>query len=130
MRPFLHVSCFASNCVMKATAWNVKVANIFTMLIIWGKIQKKKFLQITIPLRKWIQLKVCSHPIKHVWVSSLTPILIFWWIELVILRSHRKVYQNFICNFGDIWKIRFVLYKTLNDFFHTGKLVSCRLLVW
>ena len=40
-------------------------------------------------------------------------ILTFWWIELVILR---KVYQNFIFYFEDIWKRKFVL-PDLNRFF-------------
>ena len=34
-----HISYF--DCLMKATAWKVKVANMFAMLIIWCKIQKK-----------------------------------------------------------------------------------------
>ena len=114
---------------MKATAWKVKVAHMFAMLIIWCKIEKKKLPQITIPLRKWIQLKVCSHPVKNVWISSLTLILIFWWIELAILRSHRKIYQNFIFNCEDIWKRTFVFYQTLIAFFLAGKSVSSRLLV-
>ena len=63
------------------------------------KYRKKKLLQTTIPLRKWIQLKVYSHSVKNVWISSLTLILIFCWIELTILRSHIKVSQNFIFNF-------------------------------
>ena len=89
---FLHVSC----CVYQ---------------LFWlGR--KKKLLQITIPLRKWIQLKVYSHLVTNVWISSLTLILIFWWIEQVILISHRKVSQNFAFNFRDIWKRKFVLYQT------------------
>ena len=36
------------------------------------------------------------------------------------LRSHRKVYQNFIFNLEDIWKGKFEFYA----FFHTGKAVS------
>ena len=35
----VHTSYF--DCVIKATAWKVKVANMFAMLIKWGKIQKK-----------------------------------------------------------------------------------------
>ena len=35
----VHTSYF--DCVMKATVWKVKVANMFAMLIIWIKIQKK-----------------------------------------------------------------------------------------
>ena len=129
---FLHAVVHTSyfDCVMKATTWKVKVANMVAMLIIWGKIQKKNVLQITIPLRKSIQLKVYSHPVKNVWIGSLTLILIFLWIELVILGSHKKVYQNFIFNSGDIWKIKFVLYQILTAFFYTGKPVSSRLLVW
>ena len=56
---------------------------------------RKKLLQTTIPLRKWIQLKFYSYSVKNVWISSLTLIFIFWWIELAILRSHRNVYQDF-----------------------------------
>ena len=63
-------------------------------------------------------------------MSSLTLILIFWWIELVILRNYRKAYQKSIFDFGDIWKIKFVFYQTLNAFLHTGKPVSPRMLVW
>ena len=47
---------------------------------------------------------------------------IFWWTDLAILTSHRNVYQNFIFNFEDIWKRKFVSYQTLIAFFHTGKL--------
>ena len=43
-------------------------------------------------------------------------------MNLVILRRHRKVYQNFIFNFEDIWKRKFALYQTLNAFFDTGNL--------
>ena len=93
---------------------------MFVMLIICCKIQKK-LLQITIPLRKYIQIKVYSHPVKNVWISSLTLILIFWWTDLAILRSHRKVYQNIIFNFEDIWKRKFVFHQTLIAFFHTRK---------
>ena len=92
-------------------------------------ITENKLLQITTHLRKWIQLKAYGQPVKHVWISSLTLILIFWWFELVILRIHRKVYQNFIFNFGCIWKRKFVLYQNL-FFFHTGKPVSSQVLVW
>ena len=113
-------------CVMKAASWKVKVANIFAILIIWCK---KKLLPTIISLRKWIQLEVYSHPMKNVWISSLTLILIFWGIELAILRSHRKVYQDFIFNFEDIWKRKFVFYQPLIAFFHTGKPVSSRVLV-
>ena len=31
--------------------------------------------------KKKIQLKVYSHPVKNVWISSLILILIFWWID-------------------------------------------------
>ena len=124
----VHTSYF--DCVMKTTAWKVNVTNTFAMLIIWGKIQKEKLLQITISLRKWIQLKVYSHPVKNVWIIFLSLILIFWWMELVILRNYRKVYQNFIFNLGDIWKRKFVLYQTLNAFFYTGKPVSSQVLIW
>ena len=40
----VHTSYF--DCVMKATAWKVKVANMFAMLIIWRNIQKKKFSEL------------------------------------------------------------------------------------
>ena len=104
MRPFFARCCAYKlfYCVMKATTWKVKVANMVAMLMIWAKIQKRNVLQITIPLRKSIQLKVYSHPVKNVWIGSLTLILIFFWIELVILESHKKVYQNYIFNSGDI----------------------------
>ena len=65
------------DCVMNATASKVKVTYIFVMLIIWCKIQEKKLLKTMIPLRKYIQLKVYSHHIKNVWISSLTLFLIF-----------------------------------------------------
>ena len=107
--------------VLKATLWKVKVAYMFAMLIKWRKIQKKKLLQITIPLRKWIQLKVYSHSVKKAWISSLTLILIFCWIELAILRSHIKVSQNFIFNF--------VFYQTLIAFFHAEKSILSRVLI-
>ena len=69
-----------------------------------------------------------GHPVKNVQIRSLTLVLIFWWIEVAILRSHRKVCRNFIFNFEDIWKRRFVFHQTLNAFFHTGKAVSSWLL--
>ena len=123
----VHTSCF--DYVLKATAWKMKTAYMFAMLVIWCKMQRKKLLQITVSLRKWIQLKVYSHPVKNVWISSLTLILIFLWIELVIFGSHKKVYQSFILNSGGIWKIKFVLYQILTPFFYTGKPVSSRVLV-
>ena len=123
----VHTSCF--DYVLKATAWKMKTAYMFAMLVIWCKMQRKKLLQITVSLRKWIQLKVYSHPVKNVWISSLTLILIFLWIELVIFGSHKKVYQNFIFNSGGIWKIKFALYQILTPFFYTGKPVSSRVLV-
>ena len=123
----VHTSCF--DYVLKATAWKMKTAYMFAMLVIWCKMQRKKLLQITVSLRKWIQLKVYSHPVKNVWISSLTLILIFLWIELVIFGSHKKVYQNFIFNSGGIWKIKFVLYQILTPFFYAGKPVSSRVLV-
>ena len=115
----MHTTYF--NYALKATLWKVKVAYMFAMLIKWFNIQKKKLLQITIPLRKWIQLKVSSHSVKNVWISSLTLILIFCWIELAILRSHIKVSKNFIFNF--------VFYQTLIAFFHTEKSILSRVLV-
>ena len=132
MRPFcrpsvVHTSYF--DCVMKATALKVKVTNMFGMLIIWGKVYKK-ITSIYNSFEKMNPIKGLSHPVKKVWISSLTLTLIFWWIELAILRSDGKVYQSFIFNFGDIWKRKLVLYKTLNAFFHTGKPVSSRVLVW
>ena len=132
MRPFLHVSCCAyklfwlcyeSNC-MKGESRKY-IHDVDHMVYN----SEKNLLQITISLRKWIQLKVYSHPVKNVWISSLTLIMIFWWIELAILRSHRKIYQNFIFNSEDIWKRKFVFYQTLIAFFHTGKPVSSRVLV-
>ena len=90
MRPFFacQLLCISYyDCVMNATAWKVKVANMFVMLITWCKIQEKKLLQTTIHLRKWIQLKVFNHPVNNVWMISLFLILIFWWIELAVLKS-------------------------------------------
>ena len=105
----MHASCCAYkyfDCVINVTTWKLNVANMFMMLIIWCKIPE-------ISMRKWIQLNVCSQPVKNVWISYLSLILTFWWIELVILR---KVYQNFIFYFEDIWKRKFVL-PDLNRFF-------------
>ena len=102
------------DCVMKANAWKVKVANIFAMLNIWCKIETKKMLQITIPLGI---------------TMSLTLILMLWWIEPPILRSHRKVYQNVVFNFKDIWKRKFVFYQTLIALFRTGRSFSSPALV-
>ena len=94
----------------------------------WSNVVKyrKKLLQTAILLIKWIQLKVYSHPVRNVWISFLTLMLIFWWIELVILGSHRKVYKNpeFL---GE--KKNFCI-RFLNVFFHTGKPVSSWVLVW
>ena len=47
MPAIVHKSSF--DYVIKTTALKVKVANMFPMLITWGKIQKKHILQITIP---------------------------------------------------------------------------------
>ena len=38
------------------------------------------------------------------------------------MRSLRKVYQNFMIIFEDIWKREFVFYQALITFFHTGNL--------
>ena len=123
----MHTSYF--NYVNCVTAWKVKVANIARDVFIWCKIQEKKLLETIIPLGKCIQLKVYSHYVKNIWISSLTLFMIFWWIELAILRIRRKGYQNFIFNFEDIWKRTIVLYQTLIAFFHTSKLVWSRVLV-
>ena len=120
----VHKSYF--DCVMTATAWKRK-GQICSRCWSYGVKYRKKLLQTTNYLWKWIYLKVYSHPIKNVWISSLTLILIFWWIE--ILRRHRKPYQNFIFSFEDVWKIKFVFYQTLIAFFHTGKPASSRVLV-
>ena len=117
------------DCVMNATASKVKVTYIFVMLIIWCKIQEKKLLKTMISLRKYIQLKVYSHHIKNVWLSSLTLFLIFWWIELAISRIHRTGYENFIFNFEDIRHRKIVLYQTLIVLFQSSKPVSSRVLV-
>ena len=121
----VHASYF--DCVMNATVWKVKAANMFVMLLIWCKIEKKKLLETTIPLRKWIWSKVYSHPVKNVWISSLTLIMIFWWTEPFWEAAEK--FQNFIFNFKDIWKRQFVFYNTLIAFFHTGKLVSSRVFI-
>ena len=42
-----------------------------------GENTEKHVLQITIPSRKSIQLKFYGHPVKNVWISSLTLNLIF-----------------------------------------------------
>ena len=91
---------------------------------LYGVKYRKKLLQTTIPLRKWIQLKVYSHTVKNVWVSCLILVMIFWWTGLAILRSHGKVYQNFIFNFEDIWKWKFVFYQALMAFFYIGNLFN------
>ena len=89
----------------------------------------KKLLQTTVPLGKCILSKVCSHPVKNVWISSVTLIFIFWWIELTILRSYTIAYQNFIFKFEDIWKRKFAFCQTLIAPIHTGKSVPYRVLV-
>ena len=89
----------------------------------------KKLLQTTVPLGKCIQSKVCSRPVKNVWISSVTLIFIFWWIELAILRSHTIAYQNFIFKFEDIWKRKFAFCQTLIALIHTGKPVPYQVLV-
>ena len=119
----VHTSYF--ECLIKAAARKVKVSNMFAMLIEWGKIQKK-LLRITIPLRKWIR----GHPVKNAWISSLTLTLIFWWISLVILRIHIKVYQHFSFNFGDIWKKIISIVSDLKHFLPHWKPVLSRVLVW
>ena len=120
----VHTSCF--DYVLKATAWKMKTAYMFAMLVIWCKMQRKKLLQITVSLRKWIQLKVYSHPVKNVWISSLTFVLIFWWIELAIWRSHRKICQNFI--FDYLGRKICIVNQTLIAFFHTEEPVSSQFL--
>ena len=114
---------------MTATAWKRKV-QICSRCWSYGVKYRKKLLQTTNYLWKWIYLKVYSHPIKNVWISSLTLILIFWWIELGILRSHRKGYQNFtlICKiFGE----KCIFYENLIALFRTAPsgLVSSRMLI-
>ena len=103
MRPFV---------VTNPTAWKVKVANMLVVLIIWCKIQEENYckLQTTINLRKWIQLKVYSQKCMDKFVDPNFDILMNWASRM---RSHRKVYQNFIFNFEDIWKRKFVFYQAL-----------------
>ena len=102
------------DCVMKTNAWKVKVTNIFAILNISCKTETKKMLQITILLGI---------------TMSLTLILMIWWIEPAILRSHRKVYQNVVFNFNDIWKRKFVFYQTLIALFRNGRSFSSPALV-
>ena len=99
---------------MPLKLWSL-FANMFKMLLIWCKIKRKKLLQTT---------KVYSHPVKNVWISSLTLIMIFWWTEPFWEATEK--FQNFIFNFEDICKRKFLFYQTLIAFFHTGKLVSSR----
>ena len=99
---------------MPLKLWSL-FANMFKMLLIWCKIKRKKLLQTT---------KVYSHPVKNVWISSLTLIMIFWWTEPFWEATEK--FQNFIFNFEDICKRQFLFYQTLIAFFHTGKLVSPR----
>ena len=79
-----------------------KVANIFVMVFVWCKMPEK----ITANYKS------------------------FGKMNLVILRSHRKVHQNFLFNFEDNWKKNCILPdQILIAFFHTGKPDSPRVLV-
>ena len=129
MKPFLHASCCAyklfwqcheSNCMKGGSRKYVGDVDYMVQNI------EKKITANYNFFEKVNQLK--SHPIKNVRISSLTFIFIFWWIELAILRSHRKLYQNFIFNFEDIWKRKFVFCQTLSFLPHC-KPLSSRVLV-
>ena len=104
-------------------------SQILFMMLSYSVKCMKKLLQTTVPLGKCIQSKVCSCPVKNVWISSVTLIFIFWWIELAILRSHTIAYQNFIFKFEDIWKRKFAFCQTLIALIHTGKPVPYQVLV-
>ena len=131
MRPFYTLLCIQ---VILIVLWKQlherRKSQIWSQCWSYGVKYRKTCFANYNSLRKSIQLRVYSHPVKNVWISSLTLILIFLWIELVILGSHRNVYQNFVFNSGDIWKIKFVLHQILTAFFYTRKPVSSRVLVW
>ena len=78
----MHRSYF--DCVMKETAWKVKVRNIFAMLIIWGEV--KGLCKIK------GQLKVYDIMIK--WAGHFE-------------KPQKSLPKFFILNFGDIWKRKF-----------------------
>ena len=87
MRLFLHTSCCTKSyfdCVMSTPRLKVKVANIFVMVFVWCKKKKK----ITANYKS------------------------FGKMNLVILRSHRKVHQNFLFKFEDNLEKKFVFYQT------------------
>ena len=53
----------------------------------------------------------------------MTLFLVFWWIELAILRSHRQGYQNFIFNFEDTRKRKQIKQSMLLTFLWLLKIV-------
>ena len=112
MRPFLPASycayrlfwlCYECNCM--TVLWMQLHERWKSQICSWCwsysvKYNKKVTTNYNLS-RKWIQLKVKNVWIscQNIWISSLILIWIFWWIELAVLRSHRKVYQNCIFDF-------------------------------
>ena len=110
------------DCVMNATAWKVNVANMFVMCS-YGVKYSKKITANYNSFWEMYQSKVYSHHVKNVWISSSTLFLVFWWIELAILRSHRQGYQNFILNFEDTRKRKQIKQSMLLTFLWLLKIV-------
>ena len=52
-----------------------KSTNMFVMLIMWCKIPKKNYCKLQLHCEN--ELDAYSHPVKNVWISSLTLNLIF-----------------------------------------------------
>ena len=115
--------CYECNC-MKGESRKY-VSNVAHMVWKTGK----KLPQTTIPLRKWIQLKVLEWPCQKCmgkFFDRYYDILMNWASHIEKLQ---KVYQNCMFTFKVIWKRKFVFYQSLIVFFHTGKLVSSWVLV-
>ena len=49
-------------------------------------------------------IKVYNHPVENIWISFFNSYFHILMILASRMRSYRKVYQNFIFNFEDIWK--------------------------
>ena len=114
-----------NNDLVKAVAetFSIRICLFFSLstLNCMNGVTNKFVLVSTIHLRKWIQLKVYSYLVKNVWISSFILTLRFWWLQLAVWEATES-HQNFVFNFEDIWKRKFVFYQALIAFFHTGNM--------
>ena len=97
-------------------------------VVIRCKIPEKKLLQTTIHLRKSIQLKLYSHLVTNVWISSFILILIFWWLQLAAWEATESL-SKFYLEFWIYLENKICILPGLNCFLPHWQPVSSWVLV-